>query len=83
MAHCSFLGLAIQDVYLYAGIVFDNLRLGLNRLFDRELRVAYRMVGINCFIERLSHGYNKSLGPGARYFSARKCQPRACARVRI
>lgn len=81
--HRSRLGLVTQDVYLYAGTVMENLRLGRDDLTDGEIKVAVKAVGADRFIERLPHGYEERLGPGGRHLSAGERQLLACARALI
>ena len=82
-AHRARLGLVTQDVYLYAGTVMENLRLGRENLTDGEIKNAVRAVGADHFIERLPHGYDEHLGPGGRHLSAGERQLLACARALI
>jgi len=79
--HRARLGLVTQDVYLYAGTVLDNLRLGRDRLGDAELEAACRAVGADHFIKRLPRGYEEPLGTGGRLLSAGERQLLACARA--
>ena len=81
--HRSRLGLVTQDVYLYAGTVMENLRLGRDDLTDEEIKAAVKAVGADRFIERLPHGYEEQLGPGGRHLSAGERQLLACARALI
>ena len=82
-AHRARLGLVTQDVYLYAGTVMENLRLGRENLTDGEIKAAVRAVGADHFIDRLPHGYDEHLGPGGRHLSAGERQLLACARALI
>ncbi|MDL2259573.1 ABC transporter ATP-binding protein/permease [Deltaproteobacteria bacterium OttesenSCG-928-K17] len=82
-AHRARLGLVTQDVYLYAGSVMDNLRLGREHLSDAEIMAAVKAVGADHFIDRLPHGYEEQLGPGGRHLSAGERQLLACARALI
>ncbi len=82
-AHRARLGLVTQDVYLYAGSVMDNLRLGRQNLSDDDIQTAARAVGADQFIERLPHGYDEFLGPGGRHLSVGERQLLACARALI
>ena len=79
--HRSRLGLVTQDVYLYAGTVLDNLRLGREHLSDENLTSACRAVGADHFIERLPRGYQEPIGAGGRHLSAGERQLLACARA--
>ena len=49
--------LVLQDVFLFAGSVADNLRLGRTDLDDAALERAARAVEAHRFIERLPQGY--------------------------
>jgi ABC-type multidrug transport system fused ATPase/permease subunit len=79
--HRARLGLVTQDVYLYAGTVLDNLRLGRDHLGDAELAAACQAVGADHFIKRLPRGYQEPLGAGGRHLSAGERQLLACARA--
>jgi ABC-type multidrug transport system fused ATPase/permease subunit len=80
-AHRTRLGLVAQDVYLYAGTVLENLRLGRGHLSDAHLKAACEAVGADLFISRLPRGYGEQLGPGGRHLSAGERQLLACARA--
>lgn len=82
-AHRARLGLVTQDVYLYAGTVMENLRLGRDDLRDRDIKAAVQAVGADHFIERLPHSYDEHLGHGGRHLSAGERQLLACARALI
>ncbi|MDR2947417.1 MAG: ABC transporter ATP-binding protein/permease [Candidatus Adiutrix sp.] len=82
-AHRARLGLVTQDVYLYAGTVLENLRLGRDRLSDDDIKAACRAVGADQFIEKLPHGYEEQLGAGGRHLSVGERQLLACARALI
>lgn len=55
-------GLVLQDVFLFAGSVEENLTLGDPRRRDDEVREAARLVGADRFIERLPEGYQYDVG---------------------
>lgn len=82
-AHRARLGLVTQDVYLYAGTVMENLRLGRENLSDEDIKTACRAVGADQFIEKLPHGYDEHLGAGGRHLSVGERQLLACARALI
>ncbi len=81
-AHRARLGLVTQDVYLYAGTVMENLKLGRD-LNEADIYAAVRAVGADHFIERLPRGYDEPLGAGGRHLSAGERQLLACARALI
>ncbi|HEX7898995.1 MAG TPA: ABC transporter ATP-binding protein [Planctomycetota bacterium] len=51
------MGLVLQDVFLFAGSVEDNLRLGEGALTRERLEVAAKAVHADAFIRRLPEGY--------------------------
>jgi ABC-type multidrug transport system fused ATPase/permease subunit len=81
--HRKRIGLVTQDVFLYAGTVMENLRLGRGNLSAREVIGAAEAVGASQFIERLPRGYGEILGPEGRTLSAGERQLLSCARALI
>ncbi|MDR7418145.1 MAG: ABC transporter ATP-binding protein [Armatimonadota bacterium] len=51
------IGLVLQDVFLFAGTIADNIRLGTRTITDDDVRRAAEFVGASAFIERLPGGY--------------------------
>lgn len=52
------IGLVLQDVFLFAGSVARNIRLGDARIGDAELQTAAREVHAMEFVERLEAGFD-------------------------
>jgi ATP-binding cassette subfamily B protein len=50
-------GLVLQDVFLFAGTIEDNIRLGNKEITPEQVRLAAEYVGAHRFIERLPEGY--------------------------
>jgi ATP-binding cassette subfamily B protein len=55
-------GLVLQDVFLFAGSVEENLTLGDPTKKSAEVRRAAKLVGADRFIERLPNGYAYDVG---------------------
>jgi ATP-binding cassette, subfamily B, multidrug efflux pump len=55
------MGLVLQDVFLFAGTVEENLRLGEASLTRERLEAAARAVHADAFIRRLPEGYGTRL----------------------
>lgn len=51
------IGLVLQDIFLFAGTIEDNIRLGNNEITSDQVRRAAEYVGAHRFIERLPEGY--------------------------
>jgi ATP-binding cassette, subfamily B, multidrug efflux pump len=52
------LGLVLQDVFLFAGTIMDNIRLRNEHISEERVKEAARICGIHDFIEKLPGGYN-------------------------
>jgi ABC-type multidrug transport system fused ATPase/permease subunit len=70
----------LQEVFLFAGTVADNIRLGLP-LSDAEVEAAARAVHAHEFISRLPDGYRTVLSEGATNVSSGQRQLISFARV--
>lgn len=51
-------GIVLQDTFLFAGTVRDNIAYGRPDATDQQVLEAARAVGAHAFIERLPDGYN-------------------------
>jgi ATP-binding cassette subfamily B multidrug efflux pump len=56
------MGVVLQDSFLFAGTVADNVRYGRLDASDEEVETAARAVGAHEFIMSLSDGYQTELG---------------------
>jgi ATP-binding cassette subfamily B multidrug efflux pump len=77
----SQIGLVMQDTFLFAGDIEENIRLG-NRGIDAEkVRDVAQVVNAEKFICRLPHGYRTRVGEGGEALSAGERQLLAFARA--
>ena len=77
----SQMGLVMQDTFLFAGSIEENIRLGnLKADGDRMGQVA-RIVNAEVFIKRLPDGYRTLVGEGGETLSAGEMQLLAFARA--
>lgn len=51
------IGLVLQDVFLFAGTIEDNIRLGTSSITSEQVRSAAEFVNAARFIERIPGGY--------------------------
>ncbi len=58
----SQLGIVLQDTFLFAGTVADNIRYGRLGASDEQVMDAAKAVGAHRFIERLPEGYATQVG---------------------
>jgi ATP-binding cassette subfamily B protein/subfamily B ATP-binding cassette protein MsbA len=56
------MGVVLQDSFLFAGTVADNIRYGRLDASDEEVKSAARAVGADTFIQGLADGYQTELG---------------------
>lgn len=56
------MGVVLQDNFLFAGTVADNIRYGRLDASDEEVEAAARAVGVHNFIKSLANGYQTELG---------------------
>jgi ATP-binding cassette subfamily B multidrug efflux pump len=56
------MGVVLQDSFLFAGSVADNIRYGRLDATDEEVEAAAQAVGADIFIRSLSDGYQTELG---------------------
>jgi ATP-binding cassette subfamily B protein len=74
-------GLVLQDVFLFAGSVRDNLRLGDRGMSEERIRWAAAEVGADAFIDRLREGLDEPLRERGAGLSVGEKQLLAFARV--
>jgi ABC-type multidrug transport system fused ATPase/permease subunit len=72
-----------QDVFLFAGTVFDNIRLGDETITREQVVQACTYVGAHDFIERLEGGYDAKVEEGGKTFSAGERQLLSFARALV
>jgi ATP-binding cassette subfamily B protein len=75
------IGLVMQDTFLFAGDIDQNIRLGsMGKDEDRVRRVA-QIVNAEAFISRLPRGYQTQVGQGGEQLSSGEMQLLAFARA--
>ena len=75
------LGIVLQDTFLFAGTVMDNIRYGRLDATDAEVIAAARTANADQFIHRLPHGYATLLSERASNLSQGQRQLLAIARA--
>ena len=77
----SQIGLVMQDTFLFAGDVEENIRLGDPKNDEARVRQAAQVVNAEKFIKRLPDGYQTKVGEGGKTLSAGERQLLAFARA--
>jgi ABC-type multidrug transport system fused ATPase/permease subunit len=77
----SQIGLVMQDTFLFAGDIEENIRLGNRKIDAGKVRDVAKVVNAEKFIHRLPHGYRTRVGEGAEELSAGERQLLAFARA--
>ena len=77
----SQIGLVMQDTFLFAGDIEENIRLGDGRIDERKVREVAQVVNAEKFIRRLPDGYRTKTGEGGQDLSAGEKQLLAFARA--
>jgi ATP-binding cassette subfamily B protein len=75
------LGLVLQDTFLFAASVMDNIRYGRLDATDEEVIEAARMADADHFIRKLPHGYRTMLSERASNLSQGQRQMLSIARA--
>ncbi len=75
------LGIVLQDTFLFAGTVMENIRYGRLDATDDEVIQAAKMANADSFIHRLPHGYHTMLSERAGNLSEGQRQMLAIARA--
>jgi ABC-type multidrug transport system fused ATPase/permease subunit len=77
----SQIGLVMQDTFLFAGDIEENIRLGNQRVGEEKVKEIAQMVNAERFIQRLPNGYRSKVGEGGEALSAGEQQLLAFARA--
>jgi ATP-binding cassette subfamily B multidrug efflux pump len=75
------LGIVLQDTFLFAGTVMENIRYGRLGASDDEVIAAAKLANADQFIRRLPHGYQTFLSERASNLSLGQRQLLAIARA--
>ncbi|MCR5799471.1 MAG: ABC transporter ATP-binding protein/permease [Lachnospiraceae bacterium] len=75
------IGIVQQDVYLFAGTVFDNIRYGKPDASREEVIEAAKLANAHDFIEELPNGYDTDIGQRGIKLSGGQKQRLSIARV--
>ncbi len=75
------LGLVLQDNFLFAATVMENIRYGRLEATDEEVRAAAKLANADLFIHRLPHGYQTVLTERGSNLSQGQRQLLAIARA--
>ncbi|MGG3007048.1 ABC transporter ATP-binding protein [Geobacillus stearothermophilus] len=73
----------LQDTFLFAGTIRDNIRYGRLEATDEEVEEAARQANAHSFIMKLPNGYDTVLSPGGGGISQGQRQLLAIARAMI
>jgi ATP-binding cassette, subfamily B, multidrug efflux pump len=77
----SQIGLVMQDTFLFAGDIEENIQLGDGRIDGKKVREVAQVVKAEKFIQRLPDGYRTKTGEGGQTLSAGEKQLLAFARA--
>ncbi len=77
----SQIGFVMQETFLFAGDIEENIRMGNGAKDGRRAREAARIVNAEAFIQRLPKGYSTRVGEGGETLSAGERQLLAFARA--
>jgi len=77
----SHIGLVMQDTFLFAGDVEENIRLGDRKMDEERMRKVTQVVNAEKFIQQLPDGYHTKVGEGGETLSAGEKQLLAFARA--
>lgn len=75
------LGIVLQDTFLFAGSVRENIRYGRPEATEDEVIAAAKLANADGFIRHLPHGYDTVLGESAASLSQGQRQLLAIARA--
>lgn len=75
------IGIVQQDVYLFSGTIFENIRYGKADATEEQIREAAKMAGALEFIEELPEGFHTHVGERGVKLSGGQKQRISIARV--
>ncbi|TVX99032.1 ABC transporter ATP-binding protein [Cohnella terricola] len=75
------IGVVLQDVYLFAGTVMENIRYGNEAASDEEIIAAAKLANAHDFILNLPNGYRSEIGQRGVKLSGGQKQRLSIARV--
>lgn len=70
-----------QDIFLFSDTIYNNLRVGDERITDEEIKKMCERLGMNTFIEQLPMGYNTMLEENGNNLSGGQKQRLAIVRA--
>lgn len=79
----SSFGIVLQDTYLFAGTIMENIKYGSPDASDAEAMEAAALANADAFIRRLADGYNSVLAENGSNLSQGQRQLLAIARVML
>ena len=77
------IGIVMQDVFLFAGTILDNIRLGNKDINTGKVIEASKYVNAHKFIEKLTEGYNTDVKERGQTLSVGQRQLIAFARALV
>ncbi len=77
----SQMGLVMQDVFIFAGSIAENISLGNKKITKETLEEASRQANAYQYIKRLSGGFDHEVGEGGAILSGGQRQLLALSRV--
>jgi ABC-type multidrug transport system fused ATPase/permease subunit len=77
----SQLGMVMQETFLFAGDIEENIRLGNQMIGEEKVKEMAQVVNAEKFIQRLPDGYRSKVGEGGEALSAGEQQLLAFARA--
>ena len=75
------IGLVQQDIYLFTGTIFDNIRYGRSKATKEEIIMAAKLANAHDFITQLPNGYSTDVGQRGVKLSGGQKQRLSIARV--
>jgi ATP-binding cassette subfamily B protein len=74
-------GIVLQDTYLFAGTIYENIKYGNLEASDEEVKAASKMANAHAFIKRMPQGYDTLLTESGKSLSSGERQLLAIARA--